>query len=343
MQKPSICSLKLISKREIGRQGEVLARGSSSREEYEHARDVLDKWRAAHQYPMEQIEAEVREASSGVDGSLCASRLKRADTIIRKLQRTNSNLSLKTLDDIAGCRCIVPTVEDVVAVREKLLPETSFMDEKNYIDRPKVSGYRGIHQIHNCDSFDGDYKKLRVEVQIRTKLQHAWATAVETYDLLSNSSLKFEAGTEEESRAFALLSNLIAGIEECSLVPYMPESAEKTREEFIELNSRLQIIPKLNAFRQCVSLHDGSQNKRNVGYYLLEFDFISQLVIYTSYSPDEGKTAQCEFAKKEREKGNEADVLLVKADSLENLREAYPNYFSDITPFLELVKQLNLE
>jgi hypothetical protein len=46
-----------------------------------------------------------------------------------------------------------------------------------------------------------------------------------------------------------------------------------------------------------------------------------------------------EYLKIEREiAGNNFDVVLVSAESLEALRRAYPNYYLDTTIFLDLVK-----
>ena len=39
---------------------------------------------------------------------------------------------------------------------------------------------------------------LRIEIQIRSRLQHAWATAVETVDAFSGTSLKTTGGSGSE-------------------------------------------------------------------------------------------------------------------------------------------------
>lgn len=51
----------------------------------------------------------------------------------------------------------------------------------DYISTPKESGYRSLHlKYKNKNKYRPDYDGLQIEIQLRTKLQHIWATAVET-------------------------------------------------------------------------------------------------------------------------------------------------------------------
>ncbi|WP_338119313.1 RelA/SpoT domain-containing protein [Streptomyces parvus] len=59
---------------------------------------------------------------------------------------------------------------------------------------PRDSGYRGVHLVYEYGASKEEYLGLRIESQVRTQLQHAWATAVETMDLFSDSELKYGKG-----------------------------------------------------------------------------------------------------------------------------------------------------
>ncbi|MDE9591201.1 (p)ppGpp synthetase, partial [Xenorhabdus bovienii] len=63
---------------------------------------------------------------------------------------------------------------------------------KDYTVDKKTTGYRGIHRIYKC--YDGKdqhpWKGFLIEVQLRTKLQHIWATTVEIVDLCEGNTLK---------------------------------------------------------------------------------------------------------------------------------------------------------
>ncbi len=90
----------------------------------------------------------------------------------------------------------------------------------DYISDPKDDGYRGIHQILRIKSparpeSDG----LAVELQIRTVIEHSWATAVEAMDFISGSSLK-PGGDEGARRFFALAGALLALWEKAPLPSY---------------------------------------------------------------------------------------------------------------------------
>jgi ppGpp synthetase/RelA/SpoT-type nucleotidyltranferase len=46
-------------------------------------------------------------------------------------------------------------------------------------------------------SASSPWNRLWIEIQLRTSLQHAWATAVETVDAFTNENLKFGAGSDD--------------------------------------------------------------------------------------------------------------------------------------------------
>ena len=102
------------------------------------------------------------------------------------------------MQDIGGFRIVL---KDVPALNKAL---TMFLNKEfddftlekinDYVTEPKISGYRSIHFVYKYHSTDETYDGLRVELQIRTKLQHNWATAVETAGLYTQTSLKSNQG-----------------------------------------------------------------------------------------------------------------------------------------------------
>ncbi len=77
---------------------------------------------------------------------------------------------------------------------------------------PKEDGYRSYHLIYQYKGSlqTACYNKLRIEVQLRTKLQHAWATAVEAVGIFTKQALKSNIGDKDWLRLFALMSSEIA-------------------------------------------------------------------------------------------------------------------------------------
>lgn len=85
-------------------------------------------------------------------------RLKRRPTIENKLRRF-PEMRLARMHDIAGCRVIFGTIEDLLAFRTHF--HTARFNHKrrggpederwNYILRPKDDGYRRIHEVYEYD------------------------------------------------------------------------------------------------------------------------------------------------------------------------------------------------
>ena len=82
---------------------------------------------------------------SGLAATLLSGLLKRAPTILGKLVR-EPNMQLSTMQDIAGCRAVLDSVTQLRAVQERFKTET-IVRLDDYIERPKASGYRGVHLV----------------------------------------------------------------------------------------------------------------------------------------------------------------------------------------------------
>ena len=84
----------------------------------------------------------------------------------------------------------------------------------------------------------------RIEVQIRTQLQHSWATAVEAIGMVRGEDLKGGEGNMEWLRLFELMSSEFAEIESCPLVPGTPDQPAR-RDEISCLNQKLKAVKTL--------------------------------------------------------------------------------------------------
>ena len=94
--------------------------------------------------------------------------------------------SLKTMEemiekvnDIAGIRIICPFQENVYMVRNILVnnPKIKILNEKDYIQKPKKSGYSSLHLIIEIP-VETDLGEIyaKVEIQIRTMAMDFWAS-----------------------------------------------------------------------------------------------------------------------------------------------------------------------
>ena len=115
--------------------------------------------------------------------TVISGRLKRIDTVIRKLRR-ESKMALSYMNDICGYRIIVPSKLIQSNFLEVLQKEFSVKKIYNYVDSPKKSGYQGIHIICHVPRFFANKDKpiqLTMEIQLRTFFQHVWSTRSESF------------------------------------------------------------------------------------------------------------------------------------------------------------------
>lgn len=132
-------------------------------------------------------------------------RIKEPDSIIEKLQRKQKKVSIasakENLNDIAGVRAVCLFMDDIYDIRDFIgrQPDIEIVKEKDFIKKPKLSGYRSLHLILEIDS-------VKVELQLRTPAMDFWS--VLEYQLqYKKKNRKFKA---EESE----LKNCAAAIEE---------------------------------------------------------------------------------------------------------------------------------
>ncbi len=206
--------IKKFSKKEVQKAGELLLIENlyiENPEGYSHAMQVLSYWRSCHIYPLDLVSDKLRNLAINVDRkSIVAKRLKRTPSILNKLRRFDS-MKLRNMQDIGGCRAIVSTIKRANKLRRELNRKRNFR-VVDYIDQPKPDGYRGIHLI---GKFYGENKidEYSIEVQIRTQVQHAWATAVEIIDLFTNQALKSNQGDKDWKDFFRNVSFEFSKIE----------------------------------------------------------------------------------------------------------------------------------
>jgi ppGpp synthetase/RelA/SpoT-type nucleotidyltranferase len=181
-----------FSRGEIDKAGNVFAKEEGDRPltmETAHAIMVISNWRASHSYPMQIIRNNLANRAKKVSSNaIVAQRLKRFESIVSKLAR-EPRMKLSQMQDLGGCRAIMPTpawVDELVRIHQEAWDKAPSRHElhrcKDYIASPKLSGYRGVHLIYKFRSDNPDraaHNGQRIEVQIRSRLQHVWATAVE--------------------------------------------------------------------------------------------------------------------------------------------------------------------
>lgn len=314
-------------------------------EAWERAYAVINNWRSSHAFPLNTFQMTLRRKAYQVDAKrLVAQRIKRLSSIDQKLRRLDW-LRLSEMQDIGGRRVVLRTVSRVNQLVD-LYKESDLKheldDQDDYIQSPKRSGYRGIHLIYRYYSDRKEtYNGLKIEMQFRSILQHAWATAVETVGTFIRQALKSSQGEEAWLRFFALMGTATALQEDAPPVPHTPTDRGELVKEIREYARHLDVESRLQTYGSTLRTLEG-KGVQNAHYFLLELDSAAHRVTVTGYRTMELEKASRDYSQAElkiRGQPN-SDAVLVSVESLASLRRAYPNYFLDTRTFLNEVRRV---
>jgi len=254
------------TKGEVNRAGKVLVEGSlfAGLPPIDRAEvlNTINNWRSSHGYPQHVAKITLTARAKKIEpDAICAQRLKRLPSIITKLRR-NPNMKLSQMQDLGGCRAIMPTISGLrklINIHEEAIRKNpprktqdkpitrsgwELIERYDYIKNPKRDGYRSHHYVFKYLSKwkeNQKYNGLRIEIQLRTQYQHYWATAVEAVSIFTEQALKSGIGKPEWKRFFALMGSAIAMREHCPLVPDTPADPGALVAEITQLYNDLQV------------------------------------------------------------------------------------------------------
>lgn len=341
------------TKRQIKKAGRILStpgRPLQLGDEFFEAWELASRWRLCHAYPINTFQATLRsKLKQSYHKSNVGQRLKRMPTIIDKLLRYPA-MKLTTMQDIAGVRAILPNV----ALAEKLADEYrnsknlshTLVDERDYIAFPRdEDGYRSIHLIYRYkNTRNPDYDGLKVELQIRSRLQHIWATAVETMGTFLGQALKSRQGDQAWLDFFAIVSAAFAYLEQRQLPPrFSTLSSEEINRKVARSESELGALELMRGFSVAIdTIVSDIPKGKSYYYHLIILDSIRRSVRIQPFGRDNFQGAVTAWEKIEKlvAKGEKLEPVLVAAGTLRDTKRAYPNFFLDIREFGRIVRKL---
>lgn len=193
----------------------------------------------------------------------------------------------------------------------------------DYVKNPPASGYRGIHLIYAYhSSTKTEFNGLKIEIQLRSRQQHAWATAVETVDAFTGQALKGGRGKQEWQRFFALMGSYLAVREGSPLVPNTPPDISELQGEIVHYVNQLEVFTHLQSYRGTLQEEDIP----GADYYLVELDAEKWETTIIGYADKLLQKAQTDYLEVEKRIAGQRgkDAVLVSVTSLDSLKRAYP-------------------
>jgi hypothetical protein len=186
---------------------------------------------------------------------------------------------------------------------------------------------------------------MRIEIQIRSALQHAWATAVEMASTYTNQDLKSGGGDENWRRFFALMGSAIARLEKRPIVPGTPDDSEKLIRELGRLSDELKIHSVMQRWSDVTKITDDQSlfsKKARVFLVTLSTKESKWNVQVRPFETSQTERASEEYLRAEKENVNKRNVqvALVSVKSIDTLRQAYPNYYMDTSQFLKALQRI---
>ena len=339
------------ARREVNAAGRCLVAGTgASAMNHDAILAIINNWRSSHSFPLQSFKMTLLSRAKRIDNkAIVAQRLKRLPSIDAKLQRFTW-MKLSQMQDIGGCRAIVRNTRRVARLVELYKKARSknprkrhiFYKENDYIKSPKDDGYRSFHLIYRYRSTARKHKVyngLKIEIQLRSRLQHAWATAVETVQTFTGQALKSSGGEREWRRFFALMGSAIALRERCPHVPGTPTNMKELVQELRELAGQLKVETVLHAWR--ISLQRlPAKNATDAAAFLLFLDPVAKTIRFDTFRKTELPKASEEYLALEKRTASipGAQAVLVSVESLQSLRSAYPNYWLDTTVFIKALQ-----
>ena len=332
------------SRSQIISAGQIIRNSDSTVEDNKHAIEIIDNWREAHAFPLHVIYMHLRRMAESNPRVIVAERLKRLESITSKLRREQS-MSLWTMQDLGGCRVIVENISDVYRYAEMYDKSKKRHVKKktyDYIKNPKSSGYRSLHVVYqyHSDRSEKYNKNMLIEIQYRTHLQHLWATSVETMGLFRKEAIKSGQGSDDVKRFFLLVSALFSYIEKQPLPPGVPVDIVDILNEIKEINNKHQYLEFLSGIHVAVDKQSQNLKKnKSVGYSILILNYDTRRLKIIQFGASQIDAATTIYNRIEKSKHNlRVDTVLVRVSSFKSLKTAYPNYFSDIGKFINIVK-----
>lgn len=333
---------------------------SSDSGEFQQWEEIYNRYRANHIHALNSFRVNLMWRIDRMRLSykpLVAQRFKRLASVIKKMEN-KPHITLEKMQDIWWIRVVLESIGDVKKLRDsyakKNWQDQPFRIDDYIFDRPRESWYRSTHIKFTTQYKDKESQKynwLKLELQIRTKLQHSWATAVEILTELNDEWLKSWKWEKENIEFFQYVSKCFEQME------FWYNIDKALIKKMKDLDTRHKIIRTLSWCKEFIKVETSRSKIKQYDYVLLTLliDFSQKTWLWNKKEPKWNLTFKY-YKEKEYEsalrkvreqedmitnnKNFQWNVVLVRTDQIRNLKKQYPNYYLDADLFVEEVKKL---
>jgi putative GTP pyrophosphokinase len=179
------------------------------------------------------------------------------------------------VEDIAGIRIICQFVEDIekVSTLIRMRSDMEVLQQKNYLENKKASGYRSYHLIvsYVVETIKGP-KRIRVEIQIRTMAMNFWATTEHSLQYKYKGSIPEHVAQQltRASEAIELLDREMSQVRSEIMDAQIDSQIEtnlvkdilRNIENLYRLDNKREVVKIQNEFYRIFSMHNLDELER---------------------------------------------------------------------------------
>ncbi|NDU86471.1 MAG: RelA/SpoT domain-containing protein [Ferrovum sp.] len=310
-----------------------------ARDEFKTAEDMVElenafnEFRKAHLQPLTETTLELQRWLTGYNTKYyIAQRLKRKPQIIRKLNRLSVRLT--QLQDIGGCRIIVEKNADVDRslkfLQEQIAAQNSISVDRitDYRERGKdITGYRAVHVLMTRHGH-------KLELQIRSRIQHYWAESIERTSVIYGYHLKEQEGDAAVIGYFKTLSDVFyeieAGREPSAQQKIEVDKLRATSEKVIAASDKGRVLDSyVNEDIIKTLTEKESRSKSVINNWIIVFDwntgaFVSWDIV--GRNPDDAVDAYVEYERNFPVEKN-YEVVLIGSSEVATVHKTHSHYF----------------
>jgi hypothetical protein len=161
--------------------------------------------------------------------------------------------------------------------------------------------------------------------------------------MLRGEAYKSDKGSPEWLKFFAFTASVMAITEDSPVAKeHQKLNAKELVNEVAKCEKKINALSVLAGMNTAINHIETNSSKLKGAYNLIELNVKDKTVKITSFKSDQYEAATEAYADVEERatKGDILEAVLVSSGDIKTLRKAYPNYFLDITAFIDTMRKI---